>query len=299
MVTQFLVPPLGQVMISCYRNLTSIVICQAIDPWENNYEREKRWDPTTKPRIKCDHALCFKVIYEGTAFRPHDQKCWLIRLTEGHRYGIDELTEGDWKVLKESRPYPYGPVGECSNLQYAVSVKMKVSGGPLTSKVLALKALNFHRVNICNMDNPGLGEGKSALGYSHALKAYGAQYGSCEERVWQTGTKLIGPNEEEYWCEYDHHGYFPMIPDPRNPTWVRHAAPYGIQRFATPYDLKQFANSLLPSGFSISTPSGACYTSDRRTHYGNEGTLQEYQENIEQVKRSYEEISSSDYSDED
>ncbi|QKY74210.1 bet protein [Taiwanese macaque simian foamy virus] len=299
MVTQFLLPPLGQVRISCYRNLTSIVICQAVDPWENNNEADWRKNPMARPRIKCDHALCFKVVYEGTLWRPHDQKCWLIRLTEGHKYGMEELSPGDWKILQESRPYPYGPIGEDPNLQYAVGVKMKVIGGPLTSTVLALKALSFHRVNICNMDNPSLGEGHAPLGYSHALKAYGPQYGSCEERVWQTATKCIGPEEENYWCEYDHRGFFPMVPNKLSPTWVRHAAPYCIQRFATPYDLQYFANELLPPGFSITTPKGVSYTSDRRLHYGNEGTLQEYNENCDKVKRGYDEISSSDYSDED
>ncbi|BAU59307.1 bet protein [Simiispumavirus macfas] len=298
MVTQFWVPPLGQVKINCYRNLTSLTVCQAVDPWENNNEERGHRCPM-KPRIPCDHALCFKVIYEGTAWRPHDQKCWFIRLIAGHKHGFEELSPGDWEILKKSRPYPYGPIGECPNLQYAVGVKMKVTGGPLTPKVLALKALSFHRVNICNMDNPGIGEGYPAQGYSHALKAYGAQYGCSEERVWQTGVKLIGGQEKDYWCEYDHHGYFPVVPQPLSPTWARHAAPYGIQRFATPYDLQKFASELLPYGFSINTPTGACYVSDRRLHPGNEGTLQEYLGNIEQTRRGYDEILSSDDSDED
>ncbi|YP_001956725.2 Bet [African green monkey simian foamy virus] len=280
--TQFLVPPLGLVKIRLYQNLTVVYICQSIDPWENENPTGGRRDPTRRYgcRIACDPVYCVKIVWEGNLWDKKDQPCWLIRLKEGHNHGAKELSQRDIKILGESRPYPYGLIGQCPKLQYAIQVKMRVDKAPLTAKVLAVKALHFHRWNICQRENPGIGEGYFPSGYTQALKAYGPQHGSAEQRVWLISTKIVGPQEKDYWRDAYRWGYFPLVPNKHHPGWTRHLTKFKISRFATPADIQKIVDELLPRGASIVTADGNRYESTRKVHLVNEGTLEEYQAKI-------------------
>ncbi|AFX98101.1 bet protein [Guenon simian foamy virus] len=288
-MTQFLVPPLGQVTIRLFKNATVVNICQSVDPWENENPMGGRAGPVYRYecRIPCDPAYCFKVIWEGNIWDKPDQACWLIHLKEGHKFGANELSQSDIKLLEQSRPYPYGRIGECPKLQYAVQVKMRTAKAPLSSKVRAIKALNFHRWNICQPENPGIGEGFSPSGYTQALKAYGPQRGSVEERVWLTATKMIKPQEDAYWKDYWKYGYFPLVPNKQDPGWTRHLTKFKISRFSTPADIQKITDELLPKGACIMTTDGTKYISTRKVHLVNEGTLEEYKARCKEIEEKY------------
>nr|AXY87477.1 Bet [Simian foamy virus] len=76
-MTQFLVPPLGQVTVKLYNSHTVIIVGQSVDPWENDNQSGGVQQPCCKyePRIPCDRGLCFKVIYEGNIWNKVDQPC--------------------------------------------------------------------------------------------------------------------------------------------------------------------------------------------------------------------------------
>ncbi|CAD67565.1 Bel-2 protein [Simian foamy virus Pongo pygmaeus pygmaeus] len=278
-MTYFWMPPLGQVTIRLYNNLTVITICQGLDPFVNLNDCGSNLDESdcSEPDVFCCGPLCYKLCYEGHALSFDKLRCWLLHLKGGHPDGASNFTKNDMRVLQLGKVNPYGEKGDPMT-QYAYQVKRGVQTIGLSPRALCVKGLRFQQELLCDLRNPRIGEGYMPKGYHAALEKYGPRNGCREERVLWIDNKLI-TGLEDYYNETGE-DYLWRAQQDRTPPWKQpwHEEHTGMKlsSFSTPSDVQEFVDKMLPPGWKVITPQGIEKTSRRKIRT-KEMTLEEKQ----------------------